>query len=130
MQYVLMIHEDPALAPAPGAAGFEEMMAGYYGFNAELERRGIKYTGNPLQPLTTATTVRVRSGKTTITDGPFAETKEWMSGYFVVDCKDLDEALELAALIPGAGLGSVEVRPVAQYDELMKAMKERMAGQA
>ena len=69
-----------------------------------------------LQPTTTATSVRVRDGKTITTDGPFAETKEQLGGYYLLDCKDLDEALEFAAKIPGAKIGSIEVRPVMVFD--------------
>ena len=72
--------------------------------------------GDPLQPTSTATTVRLREGKTLVTDGPFAETKEQLGGYYLVDAKDLDAALAMAARIPGAKTGSVEVRPVMVYD--------------
>jgi hypothetical protein len=74
--------------------------------------RGILTGGAPLQPTSAATTVRVRNGKTLITDGPFAETKEQLAGTYVLDCKDLDEAIEMAAKIPDALFGSVEIRPV------------------
>ena len=106
---------DPALFPNPGTPAFDEMMAGYAAFGQELARRGIAYRGDPLQPPTSATTVRLRGEKVLTTDGPFAESKEWMSGYYAFECKDLDEALELAARIPGCNFGSVEVRPVASY---------------
>jgi hypothetical protein len=81
----------------------------------ETNRRGIFKAAEPLQPTSTATTVRVQNGKVLITDGPFAETKEQLAGYYILDCKDLDEALEWAAKIPtvcGGGSGSVEVRPI------------------
>ncbi len=112
MQYMLIIHNDPEIHPRPGMKGFEELLAGYMAFNKDLEARGIKFSGDPLEPPTSATTVRIRNGKQVLTDGPFAETKEWMSGYYLVECQDLDQALELAARIPGAQFGSVEVRPV------------------
>jgi hypothetical protein len=78
-------------------------------------------SGDPLQGLDTATTVRVRSGKTASTDGPFAETKEVLGGYYLVDCKDLDRAIELAAQIPGARTGSIEVRPLMELPPDMVA---------
>ena len=112
MKYLLLINNDPNLVPKEGAE-LEAMMAGYTAFGQELAARGITFSGDPLQGPQTATTVRVRGGKTVNTDGPFAETKEWMAGFYHVDCKDLDEALELAAKIPGAKYGSVEVRPIA-----------------
>jgi hypothetical protein len=82
---------------------------------AETERRGIFRGAEPLEPTATATTVRVRNGKAVMTDGPFAETKEQLAGYYILDCADLDEALEWAAKIPtacGGGEGCVEVRPL------------------
>ena len=112
MKIMLLIHDDPTTHPQPGGPGWDELMLGYYAFGEELTKRGIPYSGDPLQPPDTATTVRVRAGKTLITDGPFAETKEWFSGYYLLDCPSLAEALELAAMIPSAQFGSVEVRPV------------------
>ena len=78
----------------------------------ELASRGQYVTANPLQPVTTATSVRVRNGKPMITDGPFTETREQLGGYFLVDAEDLNEALKIAARIPGARRGTIEVRPV------------------
>ena len=78
----------------------------------EMGKRGVLQGGERLQPTTTATTVQVRNGQVLTSDGPFAETKEQLGGYFVVDCKDRDEALEIAAKIPGARLGTIEVRPI------------------
>ena len=77
-----------------------------------MQDRGVFLGGNPLEPVGTATTVRVRNGKSETIDGPFAETREVLGGYYLLDCKDLDEAIEFAAKIPTAAFGSVEVRPV------------------
>ena len=77
-----------------------------------MNERGLLQAGERLRPTTDATTVRVRDGETLTSDGPFAETKEQMGGFFLVDCKDLDEAIEVAAKIPGAAHGSIEVRPI------------------
>jgi hypothetical protein len=83
-------------------------------YTSALREAGVYIGGNALLPTTTATTVRVREGRTLTTDGPFAETKEQLGGYYLLDCNDLDEAIEWAAKIPSVGRGSVEVRPVMQ----------------
>jgi hypothetical protein len=106
MQYVLLIHDDEKSAPSP------ERLAEYGRFGEEAQRRGVLRGGQRLRPTSSATTVRVRDGKTLTTDGPFAETREQLGGFYLLDCKDLDEALEFAAKIPSARSGSVEVRPV------------------
>ena len=109
MKYMLLIYTDPAaFNPAEG----EKTMAEYMAFTQEIQDSGEMVAGDPVQGAETATTVRVRDGKRTTTDGPFAETKEVLGGYYIVDVKDLDRAVELAAKIPDARTGSVEVRPV------------------
>ncbi|MDQ1359781.1 MAG: hypothetical protein QOJ44_158 [Acidimicrobiaceae bacterium] len=110
MQYMLIIHNDSELHPQPGGPGWDELMAEYAAFGEQLG----EYTGAPLNDPSTATTIRVRDGKTLTVDGPFAETKEWMSGYYIIDCAELDQALKAAAMVPSAKYGSVEVRPVAE----------------
>lgn len=112
MRYVLLIAEDDAVradwTPEDDAA----MLAGYEAFGNEMGQRGILQSGLRLRPAGDATTVRVRNGETLTSDGPFAETKEQIGGFYVVDCKDLDEAIEVASKIPGSKHGSIEVRPV------------------
>ena len=112
MRYLLLIctdeTNDQALSPDEEAA----LMAGYNAFGEEMGRRGVLLGGERLRPTTDATTVRVRDGQTITSDGPFAETKEQMGGYFMVDCKDLDEAIEVASKIPSAKRGTIEVRPI------------------
>ena len=112
MRYVLMICTDEttgeALSPDEGSA----VLAEYGAFSDEMGRRGVLQGGARLRPTTDATTVRVRDGEVLTSDGPFAETKEQMGGFFLVDCKDLDEAIDLASKLPGARSGSVEVRPI------------------
>jgi len=111
MHYVLMICTDEAelaLSPEEGAA----MMAEYAKFAEDMGRRGVLQDGKRLRPVSDATTVRVRDGEVLISDGPFAETKEQIGGYYLVDCKDLDEATEIASKIPGARMGTIEVRPI------------------
>jgi hypothetical protein len=116
MQYLLMIFNEEADNPMPGTPGFGKMTSGYEAFGNEMTERGLIRGGNALQPATTATTVRVRSGQRLVTDGPFAETKEQLGGYYVLECKDLDEAIECASKIPGAENGSIEIRPIRQFD--------------
>jgi hypothetical protein len=111
VQYMLLIYNCDR--PEPGDPGFEEALARVNAFADECRRRGAFVSGHPLQSESTATTVSVRDGRTLITDGPFAETHEHLGGVYVFDCRDLDEALELAALCPMAEQGSIEVRPVA-----------------
>jgi hypothetical protein len=112
MQYLLLIYDREAafenLLEKEQVAIYQE----YGALVAELKEKKIYLGGNPLKPTTTAATVRVRKGKKLVTDGPFAETKEQLGGYFLVDVKHLDEALEIAARIPTAREGSIEVRPI------------------
>ena len=112
MRYALLIcgDEQSMLARSPEEA--QAGMAEYVAFGEEMGQRGVLQGGERLQPTTDATTVRVRDGETLTSDGPFAETKEQVGGYYMVDCKDLDEAIEVAAKIPAAHHGSIEVRPI------------------
>jgi hypothetical protein len=88
----------------------------YFAFNGEAQQRGLMVAGEALMPIATATTVRVQGGKTLTTDGPFAETHEQLGGFYILDCKDLDEAIEMGAKIPGAKHGSVEIRPIVVWE--------------
>jgi len=112
MRYALLIctseKEEAAMTEEEGQARF----AAYTRFMEDMGQRGVLQGGERLRPTSDATTVRVRDGETITSDGPFAETKEQMGGFFLVDCKDLDEAIEVAARIPSAVQGSIEVRPV------------------
>lgn len=112
MQYLLLIyHNEPqrvAWTPDEQAAIYTE----YRTLRQDLQNQGKFLGGNELKPTTTATTVRVRDGKQSVTDGPFAETKEQLGGYFLIEANDLDEAIAIAARIPTARNGSIEVRPV------------------
>ena len=105
MKYVLLIHDDPNRT--------EDLTPEYMTFTQSILESGEMLGGDKLEGPETATSVRVRDGRTTTTDGPFVETKEVLGGYYIVDVKDLDRALELAAQIPSARLGGVEVRPIA-----------------
>jgi hypothetical protein len=112
MKYILLIATDEAHDYQPGQPGYEEMMAGYGAFAQEVVASGAFQGGERLHPAASATTVRVRNGQRLLTDGPFAETREQLGGFFIVECKDLDEAVALAAKLPGAADGAVEVRPI------------------
>jgi len=109
VKYMLLIYEDPNAEYDP------KVLDEYWAFTDEIAQSGELISGEPLQGIDTATAVRVRAGETTTTDGPFAETKEWLGGYYLVDCKDLDRAIELAAKIPSARSGTVEVRPLREF---------------
>ena len=112
MLYMLLIYADEADWATFSATAQAAVMRDHERLEAEL-RQGGKYKGcGALQPTTTATTVRVRSGKALVSDGPFAETKEQFGGYYLVDARDLDDAIAIASRIPTACNGSVEVRPV------------------
>lgn len=92
------------------------LMAQYQAFGEAAQAAGVMEGGNALEPVSTATSVQVRDGKATYTDGPFAETKEQLGGYYMLNCKDLDEALTWASKIPTARYGTIEVRPVMVFD--------------
>lgn len=112
MRYVLLIYGSEADSARMTEEERATLMQAHAAFANEALKRGLLTGGEALQPTSTATTIRVRNGKTLITDGPFAETKEQLAGTYVLNCKDLDEAIELAARIPDALTSSVEIRPV------------------
>ncbi|SRR5579871_5076049 len=115
MQYMLLIYVDEK-APQPAAAAMGQIMQEYMAFTQDIVKAGKFKAGDRLEPSATATTVRVRDNRTLTTDGPFAETKEQLGGYYLIEAADLEEAIAIAARIPGARHGSVEVRPVARID--------------
>jgi hypothetical protein len=115
MRYMLLVYTNEQSTEAASPEEREKIMAGHGAVMAETSERGILRGAEPLEPTRTATTVRVQNGKVLITDGPFAETKEQLAGYYLLECKDLDEALDWAAKIPsacGGGSGCIEVRPI------------------
>jgi hypothetical protein len=126
MRYLLLIYvpdmDTSGLTPEQMQASMEE----WTDYTADLVRRGVMEAGEALEPTTTATTVRLRDGETLTTDGPFAETNEVLGGYYVINCKDLDEAIEFAAKCPAARDGSIELRPITEFGEdYQKAVQER-----
>lgn len=117
MQYLLLIYSAEAAEPKPGTPEFNAHLQAYGEYTKEVQEKGLMQGANALDSVSTATTVRVRGGKTETTDGPFAETKETLGGYYLLDCKDLDQAIEYAAKIPSAKLGAIEIRPVVVFDQ-------------
>jgi hypothetical protein len=117
MKYLCLIYENEkqfeTIAPAEG----EAIMNEYFAFTSDIQKNGKYVAGEALQPTATATTVRVRSGKVSTTDGPFAETKEQLGGFYLIEAKDLNDAIQVAAKIPSARFGSVEVRPVMDFSQ-------------
>ncbi len=117
MQYMCLIYSAEGTGPQPGTPEFGPFIQAYQEFGAEMKERGAMVAGDALQPTATATTVTVRDGKAITTDGPFAETKEQLGGYYLLDCENLDDALAQAAKIPTATYGRIEVRPVMVWDD-------------
>ena len=116
MQYMLLIYNDPAREPAYGTPEFNAMMGGYFAANEQMKADGVLRGGEGLQGVETATSLRIKAGKVETMDGPFAETREHLGGYYVIDVPDLDAALRYAALIPSAQFGTIEVRPLMDYN--------------
>ncbi|MBI3244852.1 MAG: YciI family protein [Chloroflexi bacterium] len=117
MQYLILIYSDEK---ADASATKEEMdawMGEYWAYTEAIQKSGAYKGGEALQPTATATTVRVKDGKKVTTHGPFAETKEQLGGYYLIDCKNLDEAIDWAAKCPGARVGSIEVRPIMDFSQ-------------
>ncbi len=116
MQYMCLIYSDPATWQNMPEDERNGVIAEYGAFTESVRQSGNLIAGDALEPISTATTVRVRNGETLTTDGPFAETKEQLGGYYAIEAKDADEALAIAARIPGARYGSIEVRPVMVFE--------------
>ena len=112
MKYLLMIYADEKIESAMSNDELGALFGEYFKFTDEIKAAGVYIAGEPLEPTTAATTVRTRDGQILSTDGPFAETKEQLGGYYLVDAPNLDEAIKWAAKIPSSRYGSIEVRPV------------------
>ena len=112
MKYIALLYGAPGAGPVPGTPEFMEMLGEFQSATSAMADAGVLVDSSPLQPPQTATTVRVRNGDLQLSDGPFAEIKEQLGGYYILDCVDLDTALRYAATIPSAKYGSVEVRPL------------------
>jgi hypothetical protein len=116
MQYMTLIYNDPTREPAYGTPEFQAMMGGFFSLNEKMKADGVLVSGEALQRIETATSVRIRNGKVETMDGPFAETKEHLGGYYVIEVPDLDAALRYAAMIPSVHFGTIEVRPLMNYN--------------
>jgi hypothetical protein len=113
MRYLCLLIDEPGTDnPAPGTPEFTQMLSDYQSATQAMAAAGVLVDSGPLQPPAAATTIRVRDGEQLVTDGPFAELKEQIGGYYVLDCADLDEALRWSATIPAARYGAIEVRPL------------------
>jgi hypothetical protein len=117
MRYLLLIYDDESVWATMSQEQTQEIMGQYFDYSEKAFGAGVAKAGDALQPTSSATTVRVRDGQTLTTDGPFAETKEQLGGYYLIDVPDLDAAIEWAAKIPSSRIGSIEVRPVTEYPE-------------
>ena len=116
MQYMCMIYSQENAGPQRGTPEFGAFIQKYMTFTKAVQDAGVFVAGDELQPVATATTVTLENGKLETRDGPFAETKEQMGGYYLLDCKDLDEAIHYASMIPSAAYGRIEIRPVVVFD--------------
>ncbi len=117
MRYLCLIYDEEKKLNAMSKSDGEAFMAEYFAFTEAIKKSGHHIAGEALQPVQTATTVRVRNGKVSTTDGPFAETKEQLGGYYLINAKDLNDAIQVASRIPSARIGTIEVRPIMEFDQ-------------
>ena len=117
MKYLCLIYDDEKTLGGMSEAEMNALMGEFFAFTDSIKKSGHYLGGEALKPVHTATSVRVRNGKTSTTDGPFAETKEQLGGYYLINAKDLNEAIQIAARIPSARLGTIEVRPIEEFDQ-------------
>jgi hypothetical protein len=123
MKYLCLIYEDEKAWLKLPKEQSDAIMNEYFVFTDEIRKTGQMVAGEALQPTQTATTVRVRNGKTATTDGPFAETKEQLGGFYLIEAKDLNEAIQVASRIPSARFGSVEVRPIIDFSQAQSSQQ-------
>ena len=116
MKYLCLIYDEEKRFATMAKGEMDALMGEYFAFTKDIRQSGHMLGGNDLEPTRSATTVRVRNGRTSTTDGPFAETKEQLGGYYLIEAKDLNEAIQVASRIPSAKLGAIEVRPVREHD--------------
>jgi hypothetical protein len=117
MKYLCLIYDEEKKLSSMSKTEGDAMMGEYFAFTEGIKKSGHYLGGNALQPVHTATTVRVRNGKVSTTDGPFAETQEQLGGYYLIEAKDLNDAIQVAAKIPSSRIGSIEIRPIMEFDE-------------
>ncbi len=128
MRYLCLIYENEKAWESKPQAELEGIMGEYFAFTENIRKNGKLVAGEALQPTPTATTVRVRNGKISTTDGPYAETKEQLGGFYLIEAKDLNDAIQVASKIPGARDGAVEVRPVIDFSEEAAKHQQAEAG--
>ena len=116
MKYMCLIYDEEKKIEGMSKAEADQFMGEYFAFTDDIKKKGHYIGGEALQPIQSATTVRVRNGKISTTDGPFAETKEQLGGFYLIDARDLNDAIQVASKIPSARLGTIEVRPVVEFD--------------
>jgi hypothetical protein len=117
MKYLCLIYDDEKKVSGMSQQDSDKFMGEYFAFTEDIRKSGHMVHGEALHPVATATTIRVRNGKLSTTDGPFAETKEQLGGFYLIEAKDLNEAIQVAARIPSARIGSIEVRPVVDFSQ-------------
>jgi hypothetical protein len=117
MRYLCLIYDDEKKVASMPESESNAFMGEYFAFTDGIKQSGHYLAGEALQPVETATTIRVRNGKVGTTDGPFAETKEQLGGFYMIEARDLNDAIQVAAKIPSAKLGSVEVRPIMEFNK-------------
>ncbi len=117
MQYALLIYDNEAEAAQPGTPEADDIFQRYMSFTQDITAEGVNKGGEALHPVSAATTVRIRNDELQVTDGPFAETKEQLGGFYLIEADDLDQAISIAARIPAAESGSVELRPVWDFSQ-------------
>ena len=117
MKYLCLIYDDEKQLEGMPQSESEAFMSEYFSFTGGIQQSGHYVAGEALQPVATATTLRFRNGKLSTTDGPFAETKEQLGGFYLIEARDLNEALQIAAKIPSVRTGSIEVRPVVDFSQ-------------
>jgi hypothetical protein len=117
MKYLCLIYDEEKKLGAMSQSESAAFMGEYHAFTEGIRKSGHYVAGEALQPVQTATTVRVRNGKASATDGPFAETKEQLGGFYLIEARDLNDAIQVASRIPSARLGSIEVRPIMQFNQ-------------
>jgi hypothetical protein len=117
MRYLLLIYSDEKADASATKEEIDAWMGEYWAYTDAMQKAGVSLGGEALHPTSAATTVRVQGGKKVVTHGPFAETKEQLGGYYLVNCSNLDEAIEWAAKCPGARVGSIEVRPIMEFEQ-------------
>ena len=117
MRYLCLIYDEEKKVSTMPKGETDAFMGEYFTFTDGIRKSGHFVAGEALQPVGTATTVRVRNGKVSTTDGPFAETKEQLGGFYLINAKDLNDAIQVASRIPSARIGSVEVRPIQEFDQ-------------